>query len=205
MPRRQGKLVVIDGIDQSGKKTQTKLLARKVRTLGYKCSVWSFPDYTTPLGHQLRSYLTGQNDLDFHAVHLLYAANKWERASQIQDQVNSGRIVIINRYTPSNLAYGIAHGLHLDWLLRLEDELPKPDTVLVLDVPPKVSFGRKKQHRDLHEESPSYLAKVRIAYLRLARKFHWKLIDGRENPREVRTEIWKLVLPTLPRQGKHFG
>lgn len=201
MRHKQGKLIVIDGIDQSGKKTQTQLLARKIRTLGYACSIWSFPDYTTPLGRQLRSYLSGQNELDFHAVHLLYAANKWERATQIQDQIERGRMVIINRYTPSNLAYGIAHRLRLDWLESLEDELPKPDIVLILDVPPRISFRRKRKHRDVHEENLSYLSNVRTAYLRIARKFHWKIVLAEKDRRVVHIELWKQVSQILQKRA----
>lgn len=200
MTRRRGRLIVIDGIDQSGKKTQTQLLARKIRTLGYACSIWSFPDYTTALGRQLKKYLDGSNQFDFRTVHLLYAANKWERASAIQDQIDHGRIVIVNRYTPSNLAYGIAHGLSLDWLKKLEGELPKPDIVLILDVPPKVSFRRKERDRDLHEENLTYLTKVRTAYLRLAEKFHWRIVAGVKDQREVQTELWKRVSPLLRRE-----
>jgi dTMP kinase len=134
-----------------------------------------------------------------HAVHLLYAANKWERATSIAREVNLGRIVIINRYTPSNLAYGIAHGLALNWLEPLERDLPKPDLVLILDVSPRASFKRKRQLRDVHEESLSYLSQVRGSYLRLARKYGWKIIDGEQDSRIVRVELWKHVLPILRR------
>jgi len=155
-----GKLVVVDGIDQSGKRTQTQMLARKIQKFGYHTSIWSFPDYTTPLGRQLKLYLAGRTRFDFHAVHLLYAANKWENAASIAREVKLGRVVIINRYTPSNLAYGIAHGLSPNWLELLEKDLPKPDLVLILDVSPKCLIQTKRQLRDVHEENLSYLREV---------------------------------------------
>jgi dTMP kinase len=141
--------------------------------------------------------LAGKIRFDFHAVHLLYAANKWENAASIAREVKLGSVVVINRYTPSNLAYGIAHGLSANWLERLEMDLPKPDLVLILDVSPKVSFERKKQLRDVHEENLSYLRKVRDAYLRLARKHGWKIIDGECDAGIVGLELWKLVQPIL--------
>jgi len=192
-----GKLVVIDGIDQSGKRTQTQMLARKIQKFGYHTSIWSFPDYATPLGRQLKLYLAGRTRFDFHAVHLLYAANKWENAASIAREVKVGRVVVINRYTPSNLAYGIAHGLSPNWLERLEMDLPKPDLVLILDVSPRVSFERKRQLRDVHEENLSYLRKVRDAYLRLARKHRWRIIDGEREAEIVSLELWKFVQPIL--------
>jgi dTMP kinase len=194
---RSGKLIAIDGIDQSGKRTQTRLLAEKIRAFGYELSIWNFPDYKTPLGRHLRRYLAGRERFDFHAIHLLYAANKWERASAIVRDIDRGCVVLINRYTPSNLAYGMAHGLSRDWLELLEKALPKPDLVFILDVTPKASFKRKRELRDLHEENLSYLRKVRSTYLRLAKKYRWKVVDGERDQRAVGLELWSYVLPTL--------
>lgn len=197
MGARSGKLIAIDGIDQSGKRTQTRLLAEKIRAFGYQVLVWNFPDYKTALGRQLRRYLAGRERFDFHAIHLLYAANKWERASTIARDINLGRVVIVNRYTPSNLAYGMAHGLSRDWLESLEKALPRPDLVLLLDVSPKASFKRKTVLRDLHEENISYLRKVRGIYLQLAKRYRWKVVDGERDPRAVSLELWSYVLPIL--------
>jgi len=197
MRARPGKLIVVEGIDQSGKRTQTHMLARKIRAAGYSVSTWNFPDYTTPLGRQLKIYLTRRKRFDFHAVHLLYAANKWERAASITREISLGRVLIINRYTPSNLAYGIAHGLSLNWLESLERELPKEDLVLILDVSPRASFRRKRRLRDVHEEDLSYLHKVRRIYLRLAKKYQWRVVNGERDPRAVNLELWSAVLPIL--------
>jgi len=194
---RSGKLIAIDGIDQSGKRTQTQLLAEKIRALGYHVSIWNFPDYKTSLGHQLRMYLVRRKRFDLHVVHLLYAANKWERASAIARDIDQGRVVLINRYTPSNLAYGIAHGLSREWLVSLEKALPKPDLVFILNVSPKSSFKRKRELRDLHEENLSYLRKVRRIYLQLAKRYHWKVVGGEHDPRAVSLELWSHVLPIL--------
>jgi dTMP kinase len=194
---RSGKLIAIDGIDQSGKRTQTQMLAKKIRAGGYRVSTWNFPDYTTRLGRELRTYLTSKKRFDFRAVHLLYAANKWERAASMGRQIELGRILIVNRYTPSNLAYGVAHGLSLSWLESLENELPKPDLVLILDVSPRTSFRRKKQRRDVHEDDLSYLNKVRSTYLRLAKKYRWTVVDGERDPKAVNVELWRAVAPVL--------
>lgn len=193
LPKKRGALVAIEGIDQSGKRTQARLLASRLRSIGYSCKVLNFPDYTTPLGRQLRSYLAGRVRFDFHAVHLLYAANKWERTSEIIHDIHRGRNVIVNRYSPSNMAYGLAHGLPLDWLVMTEQFLPKADVVLVLDVSPRTSFSRKKRLRDVHEGNIGYLSKVRRAYLRLARLNRWKVIDGERHAHIVHLELWRHV------------
>jgi dTMP kinase len=190
---KRGRLIAIEGIDQSGKRTQATLLVRRLIQKGYPASVWNFPDYRTPLGRELRAYLAGRNHLDFHAVHLLYAANKWERAREIDSEIHRGRNIIVNRYSPSNLAYGVAHGLPLEWLRSLENGLPKPDVVFVLDITPRTSFRRKTENRDVHEGDHEYLRKVRNTYIRLARKYGWKLVDGENDSRSVHLEVWTLV------------
>ena len=193
MHKIRGRLIAIEGIDQAGKRTQANLLAKKVRSLGLPVSVRSFPDYTTPLGRQLKAYLAGKIQLDLHSVHLLYAANKWELARELTHRIERGEVVIVNRYSPSNLAYGVAHDLHSAWLNSLEEGLPKPDVVLVLDVSPRTSFIRKSRERDLHEGDLAYLRRVRRVYLRLARKNGWKVIDGEIDSVTVRRLVWGQV------------
>lgn len=193
MVQKVGRLIAIEGIDQAGKRTQAHLLAVKLKALGNPVSVFSFPDYTTPIGKQLKRYLNAGVRLDPHAVHLLYAANKWEVAEKLKERIESGEIVIVNRYTPSNLAYGMAHGLSCRWLECLEEGLPKPDLVVVLDVSPRTSLARKQRGRDIHESDRRYLNKVRRAYLFLAKKSGWVIVGGQGNPERVRRLIWERV------------
>jgi dTMP kinase len=154
------------------------------------------------VGRQIRRYLAGGDNLDFHAVHLLYAANKWEKASEILRNLDRGRTVIINRYTPSNLAYGVAHGLPLKWLASLEQDLPQPDIVIILDVSPKTSFKRKERRRDVHEGNRSYLNKVRSVYRRLARRHRWQILNGQRGSRVVHSDVWNRVSPLLGRTNR---
>jgi dTMP kinase len=193
LPVNRGRLIAIEGIDQSGKRTQSALLARKLSGIGRKASILSFPDYSTPIGRQIRAYLTGKNLFDYHAIHLLYAANKWERVPEISRRISLGHNIIINRYSPSNLAYGVAHGLPLGWLESLEKGLPKPGIVLILDIDPKASLARKRRRRDVHENDLGYLRRVRRAYIRLAPRFGWKIIDGTRQPSHVQHDLWAHV------------
>jgi len=189
----RGRIFAIEGIDQSGKRVQTGLLAKKLTRNGYRTSVWSFPDYSTPVGKQLRAYLAGRSNFDFHAAHLLYAANKWEKVHKLEREIRSGRNIIVNRYTPSNLAYGVAHGLPLQWLESLEKGLPNPNLVFVLDITPQTSFLRKKKRRDFHESDRDYLNRVRRAYSRLAPRYGWRKIDGNRQPAIVSFDLWAQV------------
>jgi dTMP kinase len=199
LARHRGKLIAIEGIDQSGKRTQAQFLLNELRRKGYAASTRGFPDYTTPLGRQLMAYLTGRSRLDYHAVHLLYAANKWEKADELRREIKRGRSIIVNRYSPSNLAYGVGHGLSLEWLSSLEKGLPKPDVVIVLDISPRTSFRRKSRRRDVHEGDLAYLKKVRGAYLRLAKRYSWRVVDGEQDSKAVRRELWSVLSRCLRR------
>ena len=203
MPANRGRLFAIEGIDQSGKRVQSGLLAKELTRNGHNTSLWSFPDYSTPLGKQLRAYLAGRSHFDYHAAHLLYAANKWERVQELEREIRSSHNIIVNRYTPSNLAYGVAHGLPLHWLESLEKGLPKPDIVFVLDITTQTSFERKKRRRDFHESDRDYLNNVRRAYIRLAPRFRWKLIDGNREPASVHSDLWSQVSRLLRERRTH--
>jgi len=195
--RGLGRFLVVDGIDQSGKKTQTRLLVRRIQRQGMHCVTLDFPTYQTSVGRVLKAYLTGRERPDLHAVHLLYAANKWEVAGKVANHLKRGEILVANRYTPSNLAYGVAHGLPLYWLRMLEAGLPVPTQIFILDVPVKTSFDRKKESRDVHEEDSEYLQRVRRTYLQLARKYHWTVVNGSADPLSVHDVIWKKVASIL--------
>jgi len=190
---QRGRLIAIEGIDQAGKRTQARLLAAKLKRIRIPVSVWNFPDYSTPVGKQLKAYLRGSVRLDLHAIHLLYAANRWEAASKLAGKIERGDSVIVNRYTPSNLAYGVAHGLPRSWLAAIEEGLPKPDVVIVLDVSPRTSQLRKRRGRDVHESDLTYLKKVRRAYLSLAKEYGWRVVDGRGDMEKVRRLVWPRV------------
>jgi len=197
LSREPGKLMAIEGIDQAGKKTQTRLLAKEIRRRGFPVSIWEFPNYSTPLGRQLKAYLAGKSRLDVRAVHLLYAANRWEVAEDLEGEIQGGMNVIVNRYWPSNLAYGISHGLSSEWLSCLDRGLPKPRLVIVLDISPTTSLKRKMKGRDVHEGDLTYLRKVRSTYLSLARRYMWRVVDGEQNSRTIQSELREIVIGKL--------
>lgn len=128
---------------------------------------------------------------------MLYSLNRWESQKLINKLLAKSDFVIADRYTPSNLAYGVSRQLSLKWLQGLDHGLPNPNLVVVLDVPVKSSFSRKSKKRDVHEKDDKFLAKVRRNYRILARKLGWQTIDGARPVGEVHDEIWKLVERTL--------
>ena len=121
---------------------------------------------------------------------MLYSLNRWENQEEVTLRLHETDVLVADRYSASNLAYGLASSLELDWLLNLDKGLPAPDAVLVLDVPVGSSFARKGQGRDLHESNQVLLSKVRTNYLKLAKKFDWQIVRATGSADEVHARIW---------------
>ncbi|KAK0668080.1 thymidylate kinase-domain-containing protein [Cercophora samala] len=133
----RGALVVLEGLDRSGKTTQVKLLEQRFVELGKSVKVMRFPDRTTPIGQMINSYLTSQTTMSDHVIHLLFSANRWEAASLIASLLSQGTTVICDRYYYSGIVYSAAkHNplLPLSWARSPEVGLPRPDLVLFLDL-----------------------------------------------------------------------
>ena len=189
----RGRIIALEGIDQSGKRTQTRLLANELKKKDAKVSTLSFPIYKSSSGRQIQRFLQGKQEYPATALHMLYSLNRWENQEQILKLVQNSDFVIADRYYPSNLAYGVSRGLSLEWLQGLDRGLPTASLVILLDVPVNSSFTRKSKDRDAHERDKQLLTKVRRTYGALAKKFGWKIVDATRSVEEVHEAVWGLV------------
>jgi len=190
----KGKIIVIEGSDKAGKGTQSRLLVDALKLSGKVCVIIDFPDYTTPIGAEIRTFLDGKRNYPNELKHILFSANRWEKKREIESMVDNGTIIIINRYYQSNLAYGISNGLNINWLLNLDKGLPKEDLVIVLEVSSKMSYQRTAaEYNDTFEKDQKLMADVHKNYRILARKFKWKIINGEKNREEVHQDIMKII------------
>lgn len=190
-------IVVIEGSDQAGKKTQSELLAKTLRKNKIKTKVFSFPDYTTPLGKEINGFLHGKRKFPPQVIHCLLAANRWEKESEIKKAESQNSVLIMNRYYQSNLVYGVANNLSLTWLQGLDQGLPKADLVIVLDVSQKESFSRKKSNRDKFEKDTIFIQKISRTYRVLAKKFGWHIINASQSKESVHNDIMKVLSKKL--------
>jgi len=190
-------IVAIEGSDQAGKKTQSQMLARALKKRRLKTKVFSFPDYSTPIGKQIRRYLDGKTKFPSQVIHCLLAANRWEKLDEIKKADQKNSVLIMNRYYHSNFVYGIVNGMNLDWLENLDKGLPQSDLVIVLDVSQKQAFARKSSKRDVFEKNKLFSQKISKAYRKLAKKKHWKLIDASGSKQDVHNKIMKVFAKKL--------
>ena len=190
-------IIVIEGSDQAGKKTQSDLLAKALRKNKIKTKIFSFPDYTTPLGKEINGFLHGKRKFPPQVIHCLLAANRWEKESEIKKAESQNSVIIMNRYYQSNLVYGVANNLSLKWLQGLDQGLPKADLVIVLDVSQKESFSRKKSNRDRFEKDTVFLQKISKTYRNLAKKFGWHIINASQSKESVHNDIMRVLSKKL--------
>jgi dTMP kinase len=186
----KGKIIVFEGIDKAGKTTQAKLLEKK---LGSKCVRIDFPDYSTPIGREIRQFLDGKRDYPDEVKMMLLSANRWEKKIKIEKIVAKGTTIIMNRYYQSNLVYGISKGLKLDWLLSLDKGMPEADLVIVIDIKPKTLARRSKNVVDTFEKDLGLIRRVKKNYRILGKRFKWRIVEGENSVDKVHGQVLKIV------------
>lgn len=201
-------IISIEGADQAGKATQARMLAAALERRGLPTEAFAFPDYSTPVGRQIRASLrraggaagSGQAPPP-QLLHVLLAANRWEALPRIRAALDAGRIVLMNRYYHSNMVYGLARGMGRGWLRGLDAGLPESDLVIVLDVDPTESFRRKSAGRDGFERDAGLLERVRSLYRAEARRDRrrWKVVSALGSRRAVHARVLAAAAPAVRR------
>ncbi|CAK7270224.1 Thymidylate kinase [Sporothrix epigloea] len=169
----RGALIVLEGLDRSGKTTQVQILAEKLKEQGRKVEVLRFPDRTTPIGKMIDAYLKSDAAMDDHVIHLLFSANRWEAADKIEGLLHSGTTVVCDRYYYSGMVYSAAKGnalLPLPWARGPEVGLPRPDLVVFLDLTEEQARTRGGWGDEKYEKAEMQ---------RRVRKLFWGLSFGR--------------------------
>lgn len=201
-------LIVLEGLDGSGKGTQTKRLYESLEKKGPVRRL-SFPNYASPSSALVKMYLQGDfgsrpEDVNAYAASAFYAVDRY--ASYQMDwrrDYEAGVLLLADRYATSNLVYQLAKLPREEWpgYLRWAEDfeyeklgIPRPDLVLYLDMPPEISqklLSRRYQgdesKKDLHERDTAFLAHCRECALFAAEKLGWEVIScGRHGePRPI--------------------
>jgi dTMP kinase len=192
----RGKIIVIEGTDKAGKGSQSRMLAETLKASGKVCVILDFPDYMTSIGMEIKAFLEGKRDYLPEVKHLLFSANRWEKKKEIESMLENGTIIVMNRYWQSNLVYGVANGMDTNWLLGLDKGLPKEDIVLVVLVNPSIS-SKRAEIQDMFESDPQLAAKAYRNYLKFAKQYRWKVVDGSKSKEQVHQEITKIIRKEL--------
>ncbi|MDR4003800.1 MAG: deoxynucleoside kinase, partial [Clostridia bacterium] len=179
-----GILIAIDGVDASGKQTQTELLKKRLENDELKIKSVSFPAYDNPSSTLVKMYLNGEfgdkpSDVNAYATSTFFAADRFAtyKTDWGKDYEN-GTLILADRYVSSNLIHQASKienqeekDKFLTWLDDLEYNvygLPRPNVTIFLDMPPKYGIELMKDRanksnggdkKDIHESDISYLQK----------------------------------------------
>jgi dTMP kinase len=221
------KLFVIEGVDGAGKSTQIKLLRDFFSERGYNCEYLHFPRTEAPyFGELIARFLRGEfgtiGEVDPYLVAMLYAGDRKDASELIRKWLNDGKVVLLDRYTYSNIAYQCAkikdisaQERLMEWILKLEFDhfsIPQPDLNIFLDVP--FAFTEKKLSgtrtgddrvylngsRDIHEESLDFQKNVREIYLKVSRSDKRLAVVNCSSPEETMLapgEIFELLIEII--------
>jgi len=187
--------IAVEGIDGSGKGTQSKLLNKWIKEKGHDTFLTREPTGGA-IGQLLREVLK-KGELDPRAEALLFAADRTEHVKEISLKLAEGRVIISERYFYSSIAYQGASGVSIKWLMELNRFAPIPDLVLYLDVSPEVGLERISSKNSLRSsmrekeyfERQDFLGRVREIYLDLASENRFAVIDASGTIDEVQTAI----------------
>jgi len=193
----KGKVVVLEGLDGSGKGTQHKLLVRALQELGFDIVTKDFPDYDTPSGQVVKQYLNGELSQNPYAISykqasVLFAVNRlMVYQIELKEKHEAGSHMVLDRYSTSNWLYqgakiNLGRLEAIEWLRRFEHEeleLPYPDQVIYLDVPGRISkellqvrYKGDETKKDIHERDLDYQHEARNTGLLCAREYGWSIV-----------------------------
>ena len=215
-----GKLIVIDGLDGSGKSTQFEIVSDKLQKLGYTVKAITFPDYSEPSSALVKMYLSGEfsetaGGVNAYAASSFYAVDRYASYKRFwESNYQNGDIILASRYTTSNAIHQMSKldnrewDNYLNWLEEYEYTklgLPKPNKVIFLDMAIEVSqklllqrYEGDKSKRDIHETDIEYLKSCRKSAIFAANALDWEIIkcDDGQAPKTI-DEITKKIINTV--------
>ncbi len=222
----RGKLIIIEGVDGSGKTTQTKLLIQRLKRNGYKVKSLHFPQHGHEIfGKLVDAYLADEFGpavkLDYRLAATLYAADRFEARTKIEKWLERGNWVVLDRYAESNFGHqggkigrASKRSRVINWLYDLDYKVfrnPHPDLVIFLDLPAKLSqnlIKQRRQGKDGHEKDFNFLLNSRRAYLQAKDMYdYWSTVNCLEKGRlldaaAVHCRLWSIIKHKFGRRFK---
>ena len=222
-----GKIFVIDGTDGSGKQTQFEALKEHLDKEGIEYKSFTFPNYDSPSSSLVKMYLAGEfgknaKDVSPYIASTFYAADRYATyKKEIEEYYNNGGIILLDRYTTSNMVHQsgkisdpIERKKFLDWLWDFEFnlyKLPVPNEVFFLNMPPKFAIqlmeGREnkithEQQKDIHERDVNHIIDAYNAACELADRYGWFKINCIKDEEirsidDIHKEIYREVLKNI--------
>lgn len=193
----RGSFILFEGLDRTGKTTQCERLVAQLTKQKVPVVAKKFPDRTTATGAIIDAYLKGKSELDDHALHLLFAANRWEASGEIRSLLEKGTTVVVDRYSYSGAAFSSTKGLDLEWCMAAEKGLPAPDLVLYMSMPSDKLDARKDFGAERYEKKEIQKAASAVFDDFCESLQGWTSLDATKSIEDLEADILQLVVPAL--------
>lgn len=184
----RGAFILLEGPDRSGKTSQARLLVERLCASGRRAVFMNFPNRTTAVGQMINAYLTNKVDTDDRAIHLLFAANRWEGRDRIVRTLEEGTHIVMDRYSFSGTAFSSAKGLDREWCFAPERGLPAPDAVAFLSITPEEAEKRGDYGEERYEKV-EFQRRVGVAFEELRRGRGWHVVQAARTRDEVHADV----------------
>lgn len=183
-------IIAFEGLDKSGKYTQSEMLYKSLLELGLKVEKSEFHQYGEPTGELIMKWLKKEWDVDQKTIELIMTADKQAQQKWIDELEEEGcDFLILDRYTGSQQVYAKANGIDLEWTEQLQRYMRQPDVEIFIDIPAEESMKRKGKHNngenDRYESDLEMLQRVRQIY---TARDNIK-IDGMQSIHDIQAEI----------------
>jgi dTMP kinase len=198
--RKIGAFICVEGLDASGKTTQSKLLVKNLKKKGFN-AIYTTEPSKGRIGRLIRRHvLLGENRLSVVLEALLFSADRIDHLErEVMPALKDKKIVVSDRYLYSSLAYQGAAGLDLKWIEEINKWAVKPDLTIYIDIPPEIVLKRLKRKKSVMETLHNQ-QRVRDIYLKLVKAHNLCLIDGNKPKAKVAKEILEVVTTFLSEQ-----
>ena len=191
----QGKLIVVEGIDKSGKSTQGKMLVDFLNSKGHETVFCSEPTYENPVGLLIRDWLNGKVEIESgETIAMLYTADRYEDLkTRALPALKKGQNVVMDRYVLSTIVYqSVLYGVPVKWIKELNRFARKPDLTIFIDITAEESIKRAGKGADRHEKLEK-MQKVREGYLMFKGEKNFFVVDGNRSVDAVFEDVKEAV------------
>ncbi|CDU21011.1 thymidylate kinase [Plasmodium yoelii 17X] len=201
---KRGNFIVFEGVDRSGKSTQSKLFVEYLKNNNIQVQHLCFPNRETTIGKIITNYLKMESTFSNETIHLLFSANRWEMMDQIKNLLINGVWVICDRYAYSGVAYSSgALKLPKEWCMNPDKGLIKPDAVCYLNLPPTHAKNRSEYGKEIYEKF-EIQKRIYEAYEHFSNEDYWINIDATKSIQEIHKTIVEEISKRCSSKKKQF-
>lgn len=191
----KGKFIVIYGANNIGKSTQIGLLVKRLESEGKKVKRLKYPIYDLePTGPLLNRFLREKTGMDEFSAQKIFTQNRRDFEPTLKKYLKDGYWVVAEDYKGTGISWGVANGVPLDTMLKLNENLYEENLAILMDSEAQFSESIEKGH---HNEDNGRWEKGRDMHRKVGKIFGWKVVNANQEVDKVASDIWEIIERSL--------